>query len=220
MPHTFVGMRAGVHDTPRHLARLDEALASRSGHRLASDVRSLAAAIQAGAASLPPLPDLPPRICHGDLKFNNIVFAGPAPPDSDRALCLIDLDTVGPLPLAFELGDAWRSWCNGAGEDAATARLDLAIFRASVEGYREGWGTALDDEQRRGLLLGADWVSLELAARFAADALFETYFGWDARRFPARGEHNLLRAEGQWSLHQQLVASRVARAGIIDEALG
>ena len=39
--------------------------------------RPLARAIVAGAAALPPLPALPPRVCHGDLKFNNILFAGP-----------------------------------------------------------------------------------------------------------------------------------------------
>jgi Ser/Thr protein kinase RdoA (MazF antagonist) len=220
MPHTFVGLRVGVHDTARHLARLAEVRDAHAGHRLAAEVGALGSAIRAGAEALPPLPDLPPTICHGDLKFNNIVFAGASPPDSERALCLIDLDTVGPLSLAYELGDAWRSWCNRAGEDDAHAQLDLEIFRASLAGYREGWGAALPAESRRGLLLGADWVSLELSARFAADALVESYFGWDPARFPARGEHNLLRAHGQWSLHQELRASRDARARLIDEALG
>jgi Ser/Thr protein kinase RdoA (MazF antagonist) len=220
MPYTFAGLRVGVHDTPRHLSRLGEVREAHAGHRLAGEVGALRAAIRAGAEALPPLPDLPPSICHGDLKFNNIVFAGASPPDSERALCLNDLDTVGPQSLAYELGDAWRSWCNRAGEDDETARLDLEIFGASLEGYREGWGAALPAEHRRALLLGADWVSLELSARFAADALVESYFGWDPTRFPARGEHNLLRARGQWSLHQELRATRATRARMIDEALG
>jgi Ser/Thr protein kinase RdoA (MazF antagonist) len=218
--HTFVGMRAAVHDTPRHLARLGEAVAAHGGHRLAGQVRPLAAEIQAAAAALPPLPALPPRICHGDLKFNNVLFAGRAAPASAEALCLIDLDTVGPLTLAFELGDAWRSWCNRAGEDTTQAALDLGLLRASLDGYRAGWGGSLPAEQRRALLLGVEWVSLELAARFAADALFESYFGWDAARFAGRGEHNLVRARGQWSLHGALVASRAERARMLDEALG
>jgi Ser/Thr protein kinase RdoA (MazF antagonist) len=216
LPHTFVGLRGGVHDTRRHLQRLDEALAAHPDHRLWTEVAALAAEIRAGAARLPPLPELPPRIGHGDLKFNNVLFAGAAPPDSERALCLIDLDTVGPQSLAFELGDAWRSWCNRAGEDTATAALDLEIFRASLDGYRDGWGGALDPDTRRGLLLGVEWVSLELAARFAADALAESYFGWDPSRFPGRGEHNLLRARGQWSLHAALTAARGARAALLD----
>ncbi len=36
-------------------------------------------------------------------------------------------------------------------------------------------------------------IATELAMRFAADALNERYFGWDRARFPAAGEHNLLR---------------------------
>ena len=215
LDHAFTGMRVGVHDTPRHLARLDEAMATHAGHRLIAEVQPLAQAIRDGAGALPPLPALPPRVCHGDLKFNNILFAGTQPPDDARAVALIDLDTVGPLPLAFELGDAWRSWCNRAGEDEANAALDLEIMSASFDGYRAGLGRPLSADERRALVLGVEWVSLELAARFAADAVAESYFGWNASRFPGRGEHNLVRARGQWSLHQALVATRPARAAML-----
>jgi len=213
--HVFVGLRAGVHDTPRHLARLEEVVAAHGAHRLIAEVRPLADAIGAGAAALPPLPASPPRVCHGDLKFNNIMFAGRVPPDDARAICLIDLDTVGPLPLAYELGDAWRSWCNRAGEDDVNAVLDLEIMRASLDGYTRGLGRGLGADEGRALLLGVEWVSLELAARFAADALAESYFGWDPSRFPGRGEHNLVRARGQWSLHQALLTTRDARAAML-----
>jgi Ser/Thr protein kinase RdoA (MazF antagonist) len=215
MTHAFVGMRVGVHDTPRHLARLEEAVATHAQHRLAADVAPLARAIRDGAAALPPLPAMPPLIGHGDLKFNNIMFAGRTPPDDTRPVCLIDLDTVGPQSLAFELGDAWRSWCNRAGEDDVNAVLDVEIMRASLRGYTAGLGRTLTRDEGQALLLGVEWVSLELAARFAADALFESYFGWDAARFPGRGEHNLVRARGQWSLHQALLASRPARAAML-----
>jgi len=216
MEHRFAGMRVGVHDTPRHLARLEQAVREHGAHRLIGEVRPLADAIRAGAAALPPLPALAPRICHGDLKFNNIVFAGREPPGDARAVCLIDLDTVGPLSLGFELGDAWRSWCNRAGEDSPRAELDLDVFRASLVGYVAGIARALTLDERWALLLGVEWVSLELAARFAADALHESYFGWDAARFGSRGEHNLVRARGQWSLHEALVATRAARAAMLD----
>ena len=216
LKHDFVGMRVGVHDTPRHLARLAEAVTVHGGHRLIGEVRPLADAIRDGAAALAPLPALPARICHGDLKFNNILFAGHDAPDDARAVCLIDLDTVGPLSLAYELGDAWRSWCNRAGEDDVHASLDLEILGASLRGYVAGLGRALTTDERRGLLLGVEWVSLELAARFAADALFESYFGWDDTRFPGRGEHNLVRARGQWSLHEALLATRGWREAMLD----
>jgi Ser/Thr protein kinase RdoA (MazF antagonist) len=217
--HEFVGLRHDVHDTPVHLRRLAEAPVTHGQHRLAREVRGLADGIAAAAAALPALPALAPRVCHGDLKFSNLLFVGPQPPFSERAACLIDLDTLAPLSLAYELGDAWRSWCNRAGEDVPEARLDLEVLRASLDGYREGWGRALDVDTRRALLLGVEWISLELAARFAADALLETYFGWDPRRFPGRGEHNLVRARGQWSLHQALVATRAERSTMLDRAL-
>jgi Ser/Thr protein kinase RdoA (MazF antagonist) len=217
--HEFVGMRANVHDTPAHLRRLAETASTTGRHRLAGEVRALAEDIATAAEGLPVLPVLAPRVCHGDLKFSNLLFADHEPPASERAVCLIDLDTVGPLSLAYELGDAWRSWCNRAGEDTPEARLDLEVMRASLDGYREGLGRGLDAETRRALVLGVEWVSLELAARFAADALLETYFGWDSRRFPGRGEHNLVRARGQWALHGALVSTRGAREEMLEQAL-
>ncbi len=206
------GARLGVHDTDRHLARLEEALARGAGHRLAAEVRPLGEEILARAAVLPRLPELAERPCHGDPKLNNVRFRGPAGPDAEAAVCMLDLDTVAPMRLAHELGDAWRSWCNRAGEDRTEAALDLEVFRASLEGYGEGLGRGLAVDDRRALLLGPEWVSLEVAARFAADALVESYFGWDPARFAGRGEHNLVRARGQWSLHEAFVASRAERA--------
>ncbi len=213
--HAFVAMRVGVHDTPRHLERLGDAARTLTTHRLHAEVAPLADEVLAAADALPRLPDIPDLTGHGDLKFNNLLFSGSAPPLSEQALCLIDLDTVGPVSLAFELGDAWRSWCNRSGEDVTGARLDLDVMRASFEGWCDGLGRAPSADERRALLLGPDWVSLELAARFLGDALREAYFGWDPRRFSGRGEHNLVRARGQWSLYQAFVASRGERAELL-----
>lgn len=211
--HVFVGQRVGVHDTPAHVQRLQTALETHRQHRLFAQVAPLAEAILAAVARLPALPPLPDRTGHGDLKFNNILFH--ATPGGEQPLCLVDLDTVGSVSLAFELGDAWRSWCNRSGENNARAALDLDIFRASLAGYCEGLGRPPSQLERQALLLGLDWVSVELAARFAADALNESYFGWDPTSFPGRGEHNLLRARGQYSLHEALMASRDERAQLL-----
>jgi hypothetical protein len=218
LDHAFVGLRGGVHDTPMHLERLRRVIADGQKHRLHADVATLGEHIAEGALQLPPLPSLPPRVCHGDLKFNNVLFAGFAPPARDTTVCLIDLDTVGPLSLAFEWGDAWRSWCNRAGEDEPEARLDLEIFEASLDGYLTTLGPShgLGRAEREALLLGPEWISLELAARFAADALAESYFGWDPARFAGRGEHNLVRAHGQFSLHTAFVATRAHRARLLE----
>lgn len=217
LDHRFVGLRQGVHDTPVHLRRLGEAVADHREHRLWSAVAPLAEAIARQAERLPSLTGLPDRVVHGDPKLNNVLFEGSEGPASRHAVCWIDLDTVAPMPLAVELGDAWRSWCNARGEDEAQARFDLEIHRASLAGYWQGCSLPLASEEREALLYGVEWITLELAARFAADALRESYFGWDRNRFCAAGEHNLLRARGQWSLHEAVMAVRGERQAALRE---
>ena len=215
LPHVFVAMRSGVHDTPRHLATLREALVDHPTHRLHAEVAALAADLFAAIDTLPPLTPEPPRVCHGDLKVSNVMFAGEAGEDRDRAVCLIDLDTVGPLPLAYELGDAWRSWCNPSHEDEPEPAFDLTLFQAAWEGYEGGVGRPSMEATRRNLLIGVEWITAELSARFAADGLRESYFGFDRSRYPAAGEHNLARARGQWALHRSTRETHAARSRIL-----
>lgn len=204
MTHEFVAMRLGVHDTSRHLERLRHAVRDHAEHRLHPEVAPLAADITTAAKQLPPLAEREPIIGHGDPKISNVVFEG------DDAVALIDLDTVGPTSLAHELGDAWRSWCNPEREDAAAVRFELPIFEGSWQGYAAAH--PVDAATRAALLHGVEWISLELAARFADDALRESYFGWDAARFESRGHHNLARARGQWALYQAVIRTRPQRA--------
>lgn len=214
LEYDFVGLRAGVHDTPAHLQRLREAVAEHGRHRLFDAVAPLAEALLAKAESLPDLGGVRPRVAHGDPKLNNVMFAGATGADAERATGLIDLDTVAPMPLHLELGDAWRSWCNPKGEDETEARFDLDVFEASVAGYAAG-GPRLFADEREALVFGVEVISLELAARFLADALNESYFGWNPERFSSAGDHNLARARGQWSLHEAALATRAARARML-----
>lgn len=209
LEHEFVARRPGVHDTPGHLANLRAALEGCADHRLYGEIEPLGRTLLDTAARLDALPDTPERVAHGDLKISNLMFA------DEQAVALVDLDTVAPMILGFELGDAWRSWCNRATEDQPQASFDLALFEASLAGWQAGFGEPLSSAERRSLLLGPEWISLELACRFAADALLERYFGWNAAKFATRGEHNLARARGQWSLHQAIVATRAQREALL-----
>ena len=95
--------------------------------------------------------------------------------------------------------DAWRSWCAVVDDESgptAGAAFDLEIFRASVDGYREGLGRPVPEPERQTLVLATDRIALELALRFATDALEERYFAWDGV-----------------ALRERLGASAGARAG-------
>jgi Ser/Thr protein kinase RdoA (MazF antagonist) len=201
------------HELPIHLRELRRALESHREHRLAGPVAALAEKILREAALTPPLDGLPLRVVHMDLKFNNVLFDEMR---RDEAVSLIDLDTVCRLPLTLELGDAWRSWCNRSGEDSTEAELDLEIFRAAAEGYLGALAFPLGRQERDSLTYGLERLSLELSARFATDALEERYFGWEPEHFASHGDHNLIRARGQFSLYEQARETRRERARMLE----
>jgi Ser/Thr protein kinase RdoA (MazF antagonist) len=203
-----------LHETDTHIARLREAVRDASEHALHAEVVAIADAIDAVIDDTASPEGLPSRVIHGDLKFNNILFAGSEGADAARAVAIIDLDTLSRLPLWAELGDAWRSWCNRAGEDQPEAAFDIALFRAAAEGWLEE-APPIDTRERTSLVLGPERIALELASRFAADALRESYFGWDPERFETRGHHNHVRARGQLDLYRQLRAARPVRTRIL-----
>jgi Ser/Thr protein kinase RdoA (MazF antagonist) len=198
------------HDLDAHLDQLDAALGHHRGHWLYGDVAALAARILPVGRAMGEVVGVPDRVVHMDLKFSNILF------EDERATSLIDLDTVCRLPLCLELGDAWRSWCNRNGEDAEQADFDLGYFRAAVDGYFEATPLVVGSAERASLVHGLERLSLELASRFAADALEGRYFGWDEASFGSREEHNLIRARGQLSFYDQVRATRAERARILE----
>ena len=196
--HTFAFTRPGAHDTPLHMANLAAALAEHPHHRLTPQLAPLAHEIAARWASFGPIPQLPQRIVHGDLKVSNLLF------HDDAAVSVLDLDTMAWGTLDVELGDALRSWCNRGAEDDAEPSYDAAIHAEALGGWLDSMGDVASEAERRSLARGALRITLELSARFAADTLRESYFGWDRTRYPAAGEHNLVRARNQLGLARDL----------------
>ena len=199
-----------------HADRLVRALADHPRHRLASAVASQAEALLRLADGQPDFADLPRRITHGDPKISNVLFL---PPDH-RAHALVDLDTLGRLDLPTELGDAFRSWCNPAGEDAGEPGLDLTLFEAAVNGYATAAGGQVEPAETARLVDGLVVICTELACRFAADALDESYFGWDPDRFSTRGDHNLHRAQVQLTLARSVQDHRSEAEDVVAHAFG
>lgn len=203
--HDYAFARGGVHDTPAHLSRLDAHLAAGGD----AEAVAVSRAILAAGRDLPDMPDVPRRHCHGDLKISNLLF-GTAPL---HGICLVDLDTIGLSTIAFELGDAMRSWCNPYGEDTGRIDFDLAVFAAAIGGFRSVADALISDAERTSIVIGLETVCLELAARFAVDLFRDEYWGWDPQRFASRRAHNLIRAEGQLAL---CLAVREVREDALD----
>jgi Ser/Thr protein kinase RdoA (MazF antagonist) len=213
LAHEYRFTRGNVHDTPKHLATLRRALQEQQGHRLYDEVRALAEPLLEESATLPSFAGLPARHAHGDLKVSNLLFD-----EEGQGLCLVDLDTLARMIWPFEMGDALRSWCNPRGEDVGEARFDLDLFEAAMQGYAAAAPALITAPERALLLDGVATISLELSARFLADALLESYFGYDPERFASRGEHNLVRGKGQWALYRSVVAQRDDATAVLEAA--
>lgn len=208
--YTFQHRRPGAHDTPRHMDTLRAALDEADGHALAAPARAVGEEVLARWSRWDGTLELPDRIGHGDLKVSNVRFDE----QGQIALCMLDLDTLAHLPFAVEMGDAWRSWCNPAGEDRPDeAAFDLDLFEASASEWLRA-APPLTDLERASLVPGVERIALELSARFCADAVRNTYFREDRARHPVAGAHNLLRARGQLNLARS-IAERRARAEAI-----
>jgi Ser/Thr protein kinase RdoA (MazF antagonist) len=203
--HEYNFTRAGVHDTAAHLAKLvDREGRARATGSTDGEAIELANEILDAARHLPVLPELPKRHVHGDLKISNLIFRR----EPVEGVCLVDLDTVARGTLAFELGDAMRSWCNPHGEDTTTVTFDVPIFLAAVRGFRSEADPVVSHVERAAIGTGLQVVCIELAARFAVDVFDDSYFGWDRARFPSRRAHNLVRARGQLALGRSVGNAR------------
>jgi Ser/Thr protein kinase RdoA (MazF antagonist) len=213
-PGPLHNSRLGVHDFDRHIAFLRQTLATRHEHSRYQQVIQLAERVLDYSRELPPLPKLPDRLVHGDPKIGNFIFRR----GSDDAICLVDLDTLSRMPLAFEIGDALRSWCNPSGEDDAHGDFSLNLLRAAIEGYATIAREHLDRDEWRAFVPGTLRIQIELAARFCADALNESYFGWNPARYASCSEHNEVRAAGQLSAAQSLAAQRGTAEEIVETA--
>lgn len=206
-------------NTDHYLRALRAALDTHAEHRLFAEVAPLAERVLATFDELGPPVPVADRVIHGDLKLDNLLFESAEAPGRDRAFALIDLDTLMRAPLWVELGDAWRSWCNAAGEDTKDARFELSFYEASARGFFEGYASPLPEADTTSLATAPERISLELCARYATDALEEDYFNWDESSFATSGEHNVVRAVGQWRFYEAIRDCRPDREAIL-RALG
>lgn len=137
---------------------------------------------------------LPIRVTHNDTKLNNVLFdAG-----TDKALCVIDLDTVMPGLLAFDYGDAIRFGANTVAEDDKNldkCHINLHGFEEYTTGFLVYNGKTITQNEIDTLPMAAKIMTLECGIRFLTDYLNgDIYF---KIKYP---EHNLVRARNQFKL--------------------
>lgn len=145
--------------------------------------------------------ELPLRVTHNDTKINNVLFDA----KTNKALCVIDLDTVMPGLSVNDFGDAIRFGASTATEDErdlSNVHFDLELYKTYVKGYLSTCGQSLTKTEKAMLPTGAKMMTLECGMRFLADHLAgDVYF------HVSREGQNLDRARTQFRLVEEMEKS-------------
>lgn len=206
----------GFHVTPGYLARYAELAAvpprpdsspeALFCHRFIAERKEgaevLEAARRRGELSACPI--------HGDPKPANILFAR----DTGRAVSLIDLDTVKPGLLHYDIGDCLRSCCNPAGEETSPAEVsfNLSSCAAILRGYLPEVASFFSPFDHRYIYDAVRIIAFELGLRFFSDHLAgDVYF-----RIRRSGQ-NLHRAMVQFALCRSIEGQKAEIGRIVEE---
>ena len=193
----------GFHVTPGYLAAFDATLAQCAGPVGTPELDEALAFVDSrrkGAAVLETAKTegrLVLRVIHGDPKLDNVLFDR----RTGEAVSLIDLDTVKPGLIHYDLGDCARSCCNRARECSppGAACFDLDLFRALLRGYGREADACLTPGDREYLYDAVRLLPFELGLRFLNDHLAgDVYF-----KVSEPGQ-NLRRALGQFHLARSI----------------
>jgi mRNA-degrading endonuclease HigB of HigAB toxin-antitoxin module len=194
------------HDMESRYRRFHEALRSVRANRTegmngraekaAAEIAFMKENEERGAALIRMLREgrIPERVCHNDTKMNNILIDN----TDNRALCVVDLDTVMPGTSLFDVGDLIRTAASRAEEDErdlAKVVFDTAFFRALLEGYLSEALDFLIPAETELLAEAGRNITQIMALRFLTD-----YLEGDHYYHTARPGHNLDRCRNQIAL--------------------
>ena len=156
---------------------------------------------------------IPERVTHGDPKLDNLLFNA----TGQRALALIDLDTVQPGLTLHDIADCLRSCCNRQGEAAkpATLGFDLAVCRPLLAAYATVTRGLLTPTEIALLYSAIRLLPLELGLRFLTDHLQGNRWF----RVTAPGQ-NLARARVQFALVASIERQEATIRGEIAACFG
>ncbi|MHB1319453.1 MAG: phosphotransferase enzyme family protein [Anaerolineae bacterium] len=140
------------------------------------------------------------RPIHGDPKIDNIMIDD----TTGLAVSIIDLDTVKPGLVQYDIGDCLRSCCNPQGEDAQDldqVSFELDLCETILRGYLPEVKEFYSDEDYAQLYNSVRVLAFEMGLRFFTDYLRgDVYF---KTRYP---EHNLMRGLVQFRLAESIEA--------------
>jgi len=143
-------------------------------------------------------------VIHGDPKVNNILIDA----DMQKAVCIIDLDTVRSGLIHYDIGDCLRSGCNPAGEETEqveTVCFDLDLCNAILQGYLSIARNFLSMNDFDFIYDSIRLLTFELGLRFFTDFLEgNVYFR------VSHSKHNLIRALVQFKLTGSIESQETA----------
>ena len=149
------------------------------------------------------------RLMHGDPKINNIMIDS----ITKKAVSVIDLDTVKPGLVHYDIGDCLRSGCNVIGEEAQhweAVRFEPELCEGILRGYLTVAKAFLTQQDYLYLFDAIRLIAFELGLRFFTDYLAgNVYF---KTVYP---EHNLIRALVQFKLTESIEAQETSIDKII-----
>ncbi len=187
------------HNTVSRVADLKKAIAADTAGRLKdvqAEVDFLLAREREAGTLVEALENgkIPYRVTHNDTKINNVLFDNL----TDKAICVIDLDTVMPGSSLYDFGDAVRSGACAAAEDEPDlnkVEIDLNKYRLFTKGFIKGTHSLLTREEIALMPISVKIMAYELATRFLTDYLNgDIYFHTDYNG------QNLLRTRTQIKL--------------------
>jgi len=204
----------GFHSTPGYLRRYDQVLNKREplpaeilplAHFIA-ERREIAFLLEQRRTA----GTLSQRVMHGDPRLNNIMIDA----QSGRAVALIDLDTVKPGLIHYDIGDLLRSACNPAGGEAIDlnkVHFDIDLYSAILTGYLSQIRICLNADDLAAIPDSVLVIAFELGLRYFTDFLEgNVYFK------AVTPEHNLRRAAVQFRLVEQIEAVLPALRQIVE----
>jgi len=144
--------------------------------------------------------EIPVRVTHNDTKFNNILFD-----ENNKAICIVDLDTVMPGYVLYDFGDAIRTGANSAAEDEndlSKVNIDLDLFEAYTRGFLSVASRFLNKTEKEYLAFSAKFMTFIIGLRFLTDHIDgDHYFRINFEN------HNLQRARAQFRLLESMEAN-------------